>query len=160
MNMNTFIYRSKFPINKEILFQFHEEPIGFQTLVGGTKGIEVIKAPKSLSIGEEVILKISILPFWKTIWIAKHSAYQKNSFFIDNQEKGPFLKFQHTHLFLDGPKGENSCILSDEININFYLWPLSRIFIFPILCLMFWKRHNLTAKHFGVSNELIFCRYS
>ncbi|TGK79626.1 hypothetical protein EHQ23_18720 [Leptospira bourretii] len=158
--MNTFIYRSKFPINKEILFRFHEEPIGFQTLVGGTKGIEIIQPPKSLAIGEEVIFKIRIFPFWKTIWIARHIAYQQNHFFVDRQEKGPFLKFQHTHLFLDGTDGKNSCILSEEIEINFYLWPLSRFFIFPFLYFMFRKRHELTAKHFGVKEELIFCRYS
>lgn len=104
--MNTFIYRSKFPINKEILFRFHEEPIGFQTLVGGTKGIEIIQPPKSLAIGEEVIFKIRIFPFWKTIWVARHIAYQQNHFFVDCQEKGPFLKFQHTHLFLDGSDGK------------------------------------------------------
>ncbi|PKA26627.1 hypothetical protein CH381_09795 [Leptospira sp. mixed culture ATI2-C-A1] len=158
--MNTFIYRSKFPINKEKLFRFHEEPIGFQTLVGGIKGIEVLQPPKSLAIGEEVILKISIFPLWKMIWIARHTAYEKNHFFVDNQEKGPFLKFQHTHQFLDEQGGENSCILSEEIKINFYLWPLSRIFIFPFLYLMFRKRHERIAKHFGVKSKLIFCRYS
>lgn len=75
--MHTFIYRSSFPIKKESLFHFHEDPIGFKTLVGGTKGVEIIKAPKSLQVGEEVILKVTILPFWKQTWIAKHIAYEK-----------------------------------------------------------------------------------
>ncbi|MBM9547201.1 hypothetical protein JWG40_09260 [Leptospira sp. 201903074] len=158
--MNTFIYRSSFPIEKEILFQFHEDPIGFQTLVGETKGIEILKSPKSLQVGEEVVLKISILPFWKQTWIAKHIAYSKNNFFQDNQEKGPFRKFQHTHRFLDSPEGNTSSILSDEIQLDFYLWPISRFFLFPILYFMFRKRHWLTAKHFGVKAKLIFCRYS
>ncbi|TGM51518.1 SRPBCC family protein [Leptospira vanthielii] len=158
--MNTFIYRSSFPIKKEVLFQFHEDPIGFETLVAGANGIEIVKAPRSIHAGEEVVLKISILPFWKLTWIAKHIAYSKNDFFQDNQEKGPFRKFQHTHRFLDGLDGINSCILSDEIQIDYYLWPISRFFLFPILYFMFRKRHALTAKHFGVKAQLILCRYS
>ncbi|TGK83656.1 hypothetical protein EHQ31_02775 [Leptospira montravelensis] len=156
--MNTFIFRSSFPIKKEDLFQFHENPIGFETLVGGTKGIKVLKSPKSLQVGEEVILEINILPFWKKIWIAKHISYKKNEFFVDNQEEGPFLKFEHTHRFLDGSNGHS--ILSEEIKINYYLWPISRFLLFPILFLMFHKRHALTGKHFGVKPKLIFCRYS
>ncbi|WP_039937902.1 SRPBCC family protein [Leptospira terpstrae] len=158
--MHTFIYRSSFPIKKESLFHFHEDPIGFKTLVGGTKGVEIIKAPKSLQVGEEVILKVTILPFWKQTWIAKHIAYEKNNFFQDNQEQGPFRKFLHTHCFLDSPEGVTSSILSDEIQIDYFLWPISRFFLFPILYFMFRKRHALTAKHFGVKPKLIFCRYS
>ncbi|EMY69651.1 SRPBCC family protein [Leptospira vanthielii] len=158
--MNTFIYRSSFPIKKEVLFQFHKDPIGFETLVAGANGIEIVKAPKSIHVGEEVVLKISILPFWKLTWIAKHIAYSKNNFFQDNQEKGPFRKFLHTHRFLDGFEGSNSSILSDEIQIDYYLWPISRFFLFPILYFMFRKRHALTAKHFRVKAKLILCRYS
>ncbi|MCW7492077.1 hypothetical protein ND861_05345 [Leptospira sp. 2 VSF19] len=156
--MNTFIYRSSFPIKREDLFQFHEDPIGFETLVGGANGIKVIKAPNSLLAGEEVVLEINILPFWKKIWVAKHISYQKNEFFTDNQEKGPFLKFEHTHRFLDGSDGR--CILSEEIQIDFHFWTISRILLFPILFFMFHKRHTLTGKHFGVRPKLILCRYS
>lgn len=158
MSMNTFIYRSSFPIKKKELFQFHEDPIGFQTLVSGATGVKVLKAPKSLQVGEEVILEINIFPFWKKIWVAKHISYKKNEFFIDNQEKGPFLKFEHTHRFLDGADG--GCILSEEIQIHFYFWTISRVFLLPILFLMFHKRHTLTGKHFGVKPKLIFCGYS
>lgn len=158
--MNTFVYRSSFPISKELLFQFHENPIGFQTLVGGQKGIKVIKAPKSIQIGEEIILEIKILPFWKTVWVAKHISYNKNNYFQDLQEKWPFKKFQHLHLFLDGQDGVSSSILSDEIQIYFFLWPISKYILFPILYFMFKKRHRLTANYFGVRENLIFCRYS
>ncbi|XDD52605.1 hypothetical protein AB3N62_08855 [Leptospira sp. WS4.C2] len=158
--MNTFIYRSRFPLSKETLFQFHEDPIGFETLMSGTRGIEVIKPPKSLQVGEEVILKVTILPFWKETWVARHTAYDKNNFFQDDQIKGPFLQFQHTHRFIDGNEDNVSCILSDEVQIDFYFWPISRIFLFPILFLMFRKRHKLTAKYFGLKESLILCRYS
>ncbi|MCW7471172.1 SRPBCC family protein [Leptospira kanakyensis] len=158
--MNTFVYRSSFPISKELLFQFHEKPIGFQTLVGGQKGVKIIKAPKSIQIGEEVILEMKILPFWKSVWIAKHISYSKNNYFQDLQEKGPFKKFQHLHLFLDDAEGINSSILSDEIQIDFFLWPISKYFLYPILYFIFKKRHGITAKHFGVKEKLIFCRYS
>lgn len=158
--MNTFIYRSKFPLTKETLFQFHESEIGFETLVGGSKGIEIIKPPSSLQVGEEVILKVSILPFWKKIWVAKHTAYQKNHFFEDTQIEGPFLKFQHKHRFLDLNEEKTFCILSDEVEIDYYLWPISRYFLFPILFSLFRKRHKLTANYLGVKESLILCRYS
>ncbi|MBL0955288.1 MAG: hypothetical protein IBJ01_11020 [Leptospira sp.] len=156
--MDTFIFQSKFQVPIERLFQFHEDPIGFETLMKTNRGIRVIQKPGSIKVGETAILKVPIFPFIYTEWIAKHTKYEKNSLFQDNQEKGPFLKFLHTHRFIK--VNENESILSDEIEIDFYLWPISRFFIYPMLYFMFKKRHNLTAKYFSVKPNLIFSGYS
>ncbi|XDD44864.1 hypothetical protein AB3N60_08985 [Leptospira sp. WS39.C2] len=158
--MDTFIFRSQFPVSKEKLFQFHEDPIGFETLMKANKGIQVVQKPNSLQVGETAILKIPIFPFLFTRWIAKHTKYEKNVLFQDNQEKGPFLTFLHTHRFLDVPNDTNQSILSDEIKIDFYLWPISKYILYPILYLMFSKRHKLTGDYFNVKQKLIFCGYS
>ncbi|MCW7462719.1 SRPBCC family protein [Leptospira limi] len=156
--MDTFIFQSKFQVPIESLFQFHEDPIGFETLMKANQGIRVIQKPGSIKVGETAILKVPIFPFLFTEWIAKHTKYEKNSLFQDNQEKGPFLKFLHTHRFIK--VNENESIISDEIEINFYLWPISKYFLYPMLYLMFKKRHKLTAEYFSVKPILIFSGYS
>ncbi|WP_338092270.1 hypothetical protein [Leptospira levettii] len=157
-SMDTFIYQSKFQVPMERLFQFHEDPIGFETLMKANRGIQVIQKPRSLHVGETAMLKVPILPFLYTQWIAKHTKYEKNSLFQDSQEKGPFLKFIHTHRFIK--VNEKESILSDEIDINFYLWPISKYFLYPMLYFMFKKRHKLTADYFTVKANLIFSGYS
>lgn len=158
--MDTFKFQSKFPVTKEALFQFHEEPIGFTTLMQVNKGIRVIQKPNSIAVGETAILKVPILPFLYVTWIAKHTKYEKNTLFQDNQEKGPFLRFCHTHRFLDAKEDKNQSILSDEIEIDFYVWPISKYFLYPLLYLMFRKRHKVTADYFKVKHELIFSGYT
>lgn len=160
MYMNTFIFRSKFPVSKAQLFQFHEEPIGFSTLMQANPGIKIIQKPKSLQVGEVAILKVPMIPFVYTTWIAKHTLYEKNQIFQDNQEKGPFRKFLHSHRFLDVDGNPNESILSDEVEVFLFLWPISKYFIFPILYYLFRKRHQLTAHHFKTNYRLIFSGYS
>ncbi|TGL54983.1 hypothetical protein EHQ59_05070 [Leptospira kemamanensis] len=161
--METFIFRSQFPVTKEQLFQFHEDPIGFSTLMTANPGIQVKQKPKSLAVGEVAILKVPLvpmIPFLYVTWIAKHTIYEKNKMFQDNQEKGPFKKFLHSHVFLDVEDKPNESILSDEVQISFYLWPISKYFIYPILYLMFRKRHQMTAAYFKTNFRLIFSGYS
>ena len=158
--MDTFIFQSQFPVKREDLFAFHERPIGFETLMQANKGIRVLQKPNSLTVGETAVLKVPILPFLSTIWIAKHTKYEKNKIFQDNQEKGPFLKFLHTHRFLDVEGNTNQSILSDEVQINFYVWPISKYFLYPMLYLMFRKRHQLTADFLSVKHKLIFSGYT
>ncbi|MGV3666970.1 MAG: SRPBCC family protein [Leptospira bouyouniensis] len=158
--MDQFKFQSQFPIRKEELFRFHEEPIGFSTLMGANKRIQIIQKPNSLAVGEIAIFKIPIFPFISIQWIAKHTKYEKNILFQDNQEKGPFIKFLHTHRFLDVEGNSNESILSDEIEVNFYFWPISKFFIYPMLYFMFKKRHQLTANYFSIKHKLIFSGYT
>lgn len=63
--MDQFKFQSQFPIRKEELFRFHEEPIGFSTLMGANKGIQIIQKPNSLAVGEIAILKFRLFPSYQ-----------------------------------------------------------------------------------------------
>jgi ligand-binding SRPBCC domain-containing protein len=145
--------KSEFGISVGKLFSFHEEPIGFQTLVGLDKNVKVIEAPKNILVGAKAVIEVQILPFIKKNWVAKHTGYEKNQFFIDEQEEGPFLSFKHTHQF--EPKGEKS-ILTDHIEFEFYFSFISKYFVVEKLKSQFRARHLATAKALNTKSEFIF----
>jgi len=49
-------------------------------------------------------------------WLAEHTEYQQNRLFRDQQKKGPFNRFVHTHNFEQ--QGESSCTLEDRIEFR------------------------------------------
>lgn len=145
--------KSEFETSIEKLFSFHEEPIGFETLVGLDKNVKVIEAPKNILVGAKAILEVEILPFIKKTWIAKHTGYEKNKFFIDEQEAGPFKSFKHTHSFTEV---EGKLILTDHIEFEFYLNFISKYFVVEKLKSQFQERHKATAKALNTNSTLIF----
>jgi len=46
-------------------------------------------------------------------WEAEHIAFQENRMFRDRQTKGPFARWEHTHLF--HPDGQNSAVMEDQV---------------------------------------------
>lgn len=137
------------------LFQFHEEKIGFDTLVGIDKSVEVLQAPTSISeIGTQAILNVKILPGFKKQWVAEHTDYQKNKLFVDIQKSGPFKFFRHEHRFsLNGDYAE----LNDHIEFEFFLNPISKYFVVEKLKSQFKERHKVTAQYLQVGYEMKFC---
>ncbi len=145
--------KSEFDINVEQLFSFHEEPIGFETLVGLDKNVRVVQAPKNIFVGAKAIIEVQILPFVKKTWVAKHTGYEKNKFFIDEQESGPFKSFKHTHSF---EQIGNKSILIDHIEFEFYINFISKYFVVEKLKTQFKERHTATSKTLNTNSKLIF----
>ncbi|MDX1959587.1 MAG: hypothetical protein SFU98_13510 [Leptospiraceae bacterium] len=148
-----FIHRSIFNTKIEKLFEFHEDKNGFDTLVGLDPNVKVIQRPENIQVGAKAILEVTLAPFVKKIWVAMHTGYEKNSFFEDSQESGPFLFFQHKHKFFSHEKG---AILSDEIEFDFFALPISKYFIVQKLKQQFKARHIATAKYLETSFETIY----
>lgn len=157
--MTVFICQSEYSVSKDKLFAFFEDPIGFDTLVGNSPGVQVLKRPNSLHVGEIAILKVPILPFIKWKWVSEHVEYKKNEYFVDTQTSGPFRKFVHKHK-LENSSREGYCILTDEIELDFFLFPISKWFILPMLKIMFLDRHRVTAKALSCEYKNLFCGYS
>jgi ligand-binding SRPBCC domain-containing protein len=156
--MTYFICQSEFSVSKETLFSFHASPEGFQTLVGLAKGIEVIDKPSSLRIGETAVMRVPIFPFIKVKWVAKHIAYEKNRLFADTQITGPFIKFEHYHKFQS--IDERKSILTDQIEVKFLFWAISKWFVLQMLKKQFLERHKATANFLNCDSKLVFCGYS
>ncbi len=151
----TFECRSIFRCPVDKLFQFHEEKVGFETLVGLDKSVEVLLAPSSISkIGTQAILNVSILPGVKKKWIAEHIDYKKNELFVDVQRSGPFKTFRHEHRFISiGDYSE----LNDHIEFEFFLTPISKYFVAEKLKSQFKARHEATANYLQVGYETKYC---
>ncbi len=152
--MVTFVYVSRFNTARETLFDFHEKPIGFETLVGAAPGIQILEAPKSLEVGSIAKMRVPVIPlFWTSLWIAEHTDYKKDEYFEDTQKQGPFRAFRHRHIFTK--ETDQVSVLRDEIELDFFLLPISKWFILPFLLLQFKTRHKATAKALSISFERI-----
>ncbi len=151
-----FVCKSQFACTVEKLFSFHESLEGFNTLVGLEKGVKVLQKPNSLQVGERAILVVELLPFYKVLWIAEHTAYRKNELFQDTQIEGPFKKFVHNHIFL---KDGDCSILSDEIELDFYFLPISKFIILQKLRKQFLNRHEITAKKLNTTYKNLYCGF-
>ncbi len=147
--------KSVFNCPVEKLFLFHEEPVGFQTLVALDKSVKVLQAPETISkIGTQAILEVTLAPLIKKKWIAEHIGYQKNKIFIDIQKEGPFLSFKHEHRF--SSVGEYS-ELTDHIEFEFFLNPISKYFVAQKIKSQFKARHKATADYLQVEYKNTFC---
>ena len=147
--------KSIFHCSVDKLFLFHEEPVGFQTLVALDKSVKVLQAPETISkIGTQAILEVTLAPLIKKKWIAEHIGYKKNEIFIDIQKEGPFLSFRHEHRF--SKVGEYS-ELTDHIEFEFFLNPISKFFVAQKIKSQFKARHKATADYLQVEYKNTFC---
>jgi hypothetical protein len=146
--------RSFFPVSVESLFQFHEDKVGFDTLVGLDKNVKVIQRPENILVGAKAIMEIKIAPFIKQKWVAEHIEYEKNKLFVDKQVEGPFKSFVHYHKF-ESTKGGS--ILNDHIEFEFYINFISKYFVSEKIKSNFKERHKATAKYFTVDSNLEYC---
>ena len=109
----------------ERVFAFHESPDAFERLQPPWQETEIIQPPASLEVGTKVVLRVKVGPFWQTM-IAEHVEYEPGKMFADRLVKGPFSKWLHRHIVT--PKGENACVLTDDIEYELPLGVLGRLF--------------------------------
>ncbi len=120
-----FVKESVIPASAETVFAFHEASDAFERLQPPWQTTEIVQPPTSLEVGTRVILKIKVGPLWQTI-VAEHVAYEPGKMFADRMIKGPFPKWLHKHIIT--PRGENECLLTDEIEYELPLGLLGRTF--------------------------------
>ena len=109
----------------ERVFAFHEEPDAFERLQPPWQKTKVVQPPTSLEVGTRVILKVKVGPFWQTME-AEHVEYEPGVMFADRLLKGPFKSWLHRHIVT--PRGENECVLTDDIEYELPLGALGEAF--------------------------------
>jgi len=107
------------------VFAFHEEPDAFAVLQPPWMKTRVSQPPTSLAVGTRVVLQAFVGPFSQTIE-AEHVAYEPGRMFRDRMVRGPFAKWEHTHLV--EPRGEHESVLIDSIEYELPLGGLGRFF--------------------------------
>ena len=121
MATHVFVRRTRIRAPVERVFQWHELPEAFAKLTPAGKPVRVIAQSGGIRDGGRVELAIGYPPV-QVRWVAEHSGYVQNRQFRDIQIRGPFRRWEHTHLFeADGPE---ACYLEDRIE---YELPFGRL---------------------------------
>lgn len=120
MAKGQFQKKSKISAPVDEVFSWHSRKGAFERLSPPWDPPVVIKKIGTIKKNDETLFKMKAGPI-PIIWHAKHTSYEKNVFFKDEQFKGPFASWTHTHTF---EAAEGGCILTDTID---YELPISRI---------------------------------
>lgn len=107
------------------VFAFHEAPDAFERLQPPWQTSEIVQPPASLEVGTRVVLRVKVGPFWQTL-VAEHVEYEPGKMFADRLVKGPFKKWLHRHVVT--PRGDNECVLTDDIEYELPLGVLGQTF--------------------------------
>jgi ligand-binding SRPBCC domain-containing protein len=80
----------------ETVFAFHEREDALARLSPSFPRTRIISKTGGIEPGARVELRIGPLP-----WTALHTEYETNRLFVDEQIRGPFLRWVHRHEFED-----------------------------------------------------------
>ncbi len=117
--------RSHYPFPPEEVFAWHLRPGAFQRLVPPWANVRVLEKEGGIHEGGRVVLGIRQGPT-DMKWEVRHTAFEENRLFRDEQESGPFEKWSHTHRFL--PADDGGCLVEDEVEWAAPLGAAGRLF--------------------------------
>lgn len=130
MENGIFVKRSRINAPVSDVFKWHARPGALERLSPPWDPIQVIRRTGGILPGAEVYLKMKLGPF-SYPWHARHSDYDEDRLFRDQQVKGPFRSWIHTHRF--EPDGERACFMEDHIEYRLPAHSLSHVFAKSII---------------------------
>jgi uncharacterized protein (TIGR01777 family) len=150
----TFTKTSFFSVTKKELFQFHERDDAFPLLTPASENIEVDSTASTLAPSDEVVrFAIRFGPL-KFRFENVHTVYEPFDLFVDEQRKGIFSEWRHSHRFLEaGWDGNPASMLTDEITYAHPLLPLLNPFVKHRLGRLFAYRHRATSREVHAHRE-------
>ncbi len=145
--MKPFIRKTRLKAPVEQVFAWHARPGAIERLSPPWDPLAVVYQSGGIQEGAEVILKMRAGPFVKYHWHARHTACRENRFFVDEQTRGPFSFWKHTHRF--EPADNHDCLLEDRIDYRLPLARLTHLLAGPLITRkldrIFAYRHRVTA---------------
>jgi uncharacterized protein (TIGR01777 family) len=150
----TFTKASFFSVGKRELFEFHERDDAFPLLTPASENIEVETTASTLAPSDEVVrfaVRFGPLRFrFENV----HTIYEPFDLFVDEQRKGLFSEWRHSHRFQEaGWDGDPASMLTDEIAYAHPLLPVLKPFVKHRLGKLFEYRHRGTAAEVHVSRR-------
>ncbi len=115
-----FVARSQFEVGAAELFDWHGRQGALDRLIPPWERVVVEESSGTLA-DARVVLRMKG-PFGPMRWIAQHKDFVPGRQFRDEQTKGPFSRWVHTHTVDAGPVGRST--LTDEID---YRLPLGTL---------------------------------
>ncbi len=126
MNHNIYVKKTKINVPVESLFSWHAEKGAISRLTPPWAPLELIsRTGEGIEKGVKVkfIIKLFKIPM---VWEAEHVFFEENKVFIDQQTKGPFAYWKHTHNFVKD--SETTSIMEDRVEFRLPMGILSRPF--------------------------------
>ncbi|NDQ56167.1 MAG: SRPBCC family protein [Acidipila sp.] len=77
-----------------VVFGFHEREDALALLSPAFPPVRLIGRTSGIEAGARVELRVGGMK-----WVARHTAYEKDRLFVDEQIEGPFAKWVHRHEF-------------------------------------------------------------
>ena len=105
--MPVFIKKTLINAPLRVVFGFHEREDVLALLSPTFLPIRVLRRSGGIAAGAEIQLRMGIFH-----WLAAHTAYERDRFFVDEKIEGPFATWVHRHEFVS--EG-NKTTLTDRI---------------------------------------------
>lgn len=141
--MTTFTRSTIIEAPVETVFGFHERADALPLLSPAFPPVTVVRATGGIQPGATVELSVAGIP-----WLARHSRYERNRLFVDEQIRGPFAAWVHRHEFEDlGGRTR----LTDRVSFQLPGGAIANTLLGPFVRLglhqMFRQRHAVTRRH-------------
>ena len=124
------------------VFRFHEREDALALLTPSFPPVRIVSRTGGIQVGARVELRVMGFR-----WLALHTGYERNRFFVDEQITGPFAKWIHRHEFEAVKRGTR---MTDRVE---YVLPggslVNRMLAWtmrPGLSRMFAHRHRVTRR--------------
>jgi uncharacterized protein (TIGR01777 family) len=144
--MKVFTRKSYIPVPVARAFAWHARNGAIQRLTPPWAPLTLKwRRGKGVDKGVQVGFDMRVLGI-PMIWEAEHIDFRENRMFKDRQVKGPFSRWEHTHLF--SPEGEDGTTMSDQVAYELPMGWLSTplyYFVQKELARMFDYRHRVLA---------------
>jgi uncharacterized protein (TIGR01777 family) len=112
MRLSRFTCRTRVAAPAETVFAWHERPGALQRLTPPWERVRVVGRAGGVADGERTTLRVSVGPASFT-WVALHRDYVAGRQFRDEQIRGPFARWIHTHRIQ--PDGPEACWIEDDV---------------------------------------------
>ena len=144
--MTVFSRESILSADVDEAFAWHARPGAIERLSPPWEPLTVVSRTGGILPGARVVLRMKAGPI-PYLWHARHTRLEENRLFEDEQVRGPFAEWVHTHVF--EPAGEKQCLLRDAVRFRLPLAGLSHPLAVPLinrkLGKIFAFRHRVTA---------------
>jgi uncharacterized protein (TIGR01777 family) len=105
--------RSPMPAPRAALFAYHANEGAFERLAPPWERIEIVRSSGGIRDGGRLLMRIKKGPLGIP-WEALHFGYVEGERFCDEQVRGPFARWVHTHSF-ETSEVENESVLHDRV---------------------------------------------
>ena len=112
------------PLGREEVFAFFAEAQNLERITPPELRFRIISpTPITIAAGTLIDYRLSLfgLPF---TWRSRISCWDPPCAFVDEQLKGPYSLWHHTHTFAESSEGT---VIGDRVLYRLPLWPLSAI---------------------------------